>query len=217
MYTQRQLITLLIKQSILKNNIFAIFLVLSMIPSFSPAANDREVVKNVAGFFQRIRSVQATFSIAEGSSIVMRGMLRYVHPGRLRVDLSEPAGKKIISSGRYLFVIDQNSGTVGRQNLHAGAISGGLSFLNSYGNIAVIPSANGYMIRLRKKGATWSQVSISATKNFIPTRIKLQGIRTAGTTITFSNVKTGISFPGKLFDYRVPGNIQMVENPLNLK
>lgn len=190
-------------------------LVILALPQQLWSQSDRAIVKKVANFWARYRSIQATFSMGDGSQSSLRGMVRYAYPGKIRVDFSEPAGRKIVTNGRYLWVI--SSSGVGRQDLYARSLSGGLSFLLGYSNMAVLRQNNGYMIRLRSNSRYWRKVVVSASKDYVPRSISMTSKNGSTRKITISNVKKGISFPGNIFDYRVPSSVQLVENPLNLK
>lgn len=195
---------------------FALVLLLGTMPKLK-AESEQSIVRKIAAFHTLYGGFEANFSISEGMSGGMSGKVRYVHPGRIRVDFSNPSGKKIISNGKYLWVYDQNRNSVGRQNVYPRSLSGGLGFLVGYSNIQSSASGSGYVVRLSSRTAYWKSVVIRARKDYIPTQIIMSDGKGGSKTITFSAIKKGRSFPGKIFDFRVPGSAQTVENPLNLK
>ncbi len=194
-----------------------IFFALLVFPAPSLAQDANSILRNVAGSLAASGTFQANFTISSGSSGGMSGKIRYSHPGRIRVDFTNPSGKKIISNGKYLWVYSKNSGSVGRQNVYPKAFSGGLAFLTAYSDVRARETDGGYSLRLTSQNLYWKQVTVRARKDFLPTQIVFSDGRGKSQTIIFSGIKKGLSFPGKIFDFRVPGSMQLVENPLNLK
>jgi outer membrane lipoprotein carrier protein len=180
-------------------------------------AEARVILNKMISSFQRVSTIQASFSLLDESGTGMRGLLRYSHPGKIRVDLTEPAGKKIVANGKYLWVYDEARGVVGRQNLYEKSFSSGLWFLHGYENVTGVKQSEGYILRLRSNTKGWKSVTIRMKSDFIPVSITMDDGRGNTQTFSLSNVKTGISFMGQIFDFRVPDSSQLVENPLNLK
>lgn len=207
---------LLKKYALLPVIIFCFSLSPWLLPGEEPI-DGREVLRKVISSFARVKTIQAIFFMLDESGERMKGLLRYSHPGKLRLDFSEPPGKKIITNGKYLWIYDEKRKVAGRQNLFENSLSSGLAFLKWYKQISVIQQLNGFQIELKSPKQYWKNITIQTTKDYFPFSIKMEN--GAGNTkiITFKDIKTGHSFMGKVFDFRIPGSAQLIENPLNMK
>lgn len=177
----------------------------------------RDILEKMVYSIIRVKTIRAYFSFTDESGTGMEGLLRYWYPGRIRLDLSEPAGKKIVTNGKYLWVYDESRKVAGRQNLSAKSLSGGLKWLRGYEEVTAIPQLDGHILQLRSKKRRWKTVTVRMGSDYIPLSIVMDNDQGSTQTLTLSDIKTGQSFMGKIFDFRFPGSVQLIENPLNLK
>ncbi|RME91140.1 MAG: outer membrane lipoprotein carrier protein LolA [Candidatus Hydrogenedentota bacterium] len=192
-----------------------------------------DVVKKANAVFRSIDTYSANFKIKiteEKKTRTLSGKAYYKKGGKLNFTFYEPAGDKIISDGKTLWVYIAKLRAVGRQpyskkSLAARAsMEGVLNLFRYYHYNFDSPQqprktdvGNAYVLQLKEKTASGGLekmlVYIDA-KNYIIK--KIQGIAAGGrkVEIRLSNIKLNPEIAPEKFEYKLRAGVKVVDNPL---
>jgi len=201
----------------MKNKI--LFLMLILLVSLSPSLFAISGDEAVAKFRARMNSVDklaGTVSWTTASGVIYTGSFKYMRPGMINVKFSSPSSKTIVSNGKKLWIYDNSSNICGIQELGAGG-SGGISGMIQGYNAIASGGDGGYTIRLKSSARTFPEIVLNVDGSFMLKRVALK--RQNGEILTFSlNLleSTGSVSVGT-FNFLVPSNAQVINNPLDIR
>jgi outer membrane lipoprotein carrier protein len=195
-----------------------------------------EVARKVMDKYEKIENYRASFAIQSKGGRNMKGTAYYQAPARLSFDFSSPAGNRIVSDGKVLWIKIARLNAVGRQDLtlkpkneskdiFSVAPGPGLKRLfNRYhykfDKIEQPREVDGrpcYILEMEQKekvgGFEHILLYVDAEK-FMVYRAQATDGTGETTTITLRDIRTDIQLEGKVFQFQPDDNDQVVANPL---
>ncbi len=145
------------------------------------------------------------------------GSFKYLGPDKIYVKFTSPMEKVLVSNGRTLWVYTPGTGTCGTHQLEKGTTSGGIvGLVAGYDGIASEGDA-GYAIKLKDDTKMYREIILSVDRSFLLKGAILK--RDDGKVMSFSisEATTDAAVSPKLFNFRVPKGVKMVDTPLNVR
>lgn len=195
-----------------------------------------EVARKVQDRYEKIENYQASFAINGKGGKTMTGTAYYKAPANLSFDFNNPAGNRIVSDGRTLWIKIARLNAVGKQDLTLKPKEGerdifsvapgpGLKRLfNRYhykfdqkNQPREIEGKPCYVLEMEQKekvgGFEHILLYIDSEKFLVYKAVATDGTGET-TTITLKNIRTDIQLEGKVFQFQPDDNDQIVANPL---
>jgi chaperone LolA len=225
----------------MKNKILLIIflLVFSVIFSFEADAYKfdfltvGDVVKEIQASFGKLASYQASFTITttkSGKKSVQNGTVKYKASDKLLIEFYNPAGQKIISDGKTMWIYIPSMNVVAEQDLKSdggmlATTSSGLKRLFSKyhykfdGKEQPEPQKEGeplYTLQLKQKESRSGYRSMKLWVNKDYMIVKSLGETSSGKTveISFNNIKKDINFQNGIFRFEIPQRVRTIKNPM---
>ena len=191
-----------------------------------------DVVKEIQSNFGKLRSYQANFSIAStraGRKTTQTGTVRYKAPDKLLIEFSNPAGQRIVSDGKTMWIYIPSLRVVAEQDLRSSNVpavtaSGLRRLFSRYhyrfaGKDQPEPQTTGeplYTLQLRQKETRSGYRSMKLWVNKDYMIVRAQGETSTGKTveISFSNIRTNVDFQNALFRFEMPPGARTIKNPM---
>ncbi len=174
----------------------------------------------IGQFKKRMHSIgtmSGVISWSDPTGMTYSGNFRYRAPGMIYVTFNTPSGKILVSNGKKLWIHDKGSNICGVQDLAGGGSGGIASLVNGYAAIVTSQGSSGYTIRLKNREKTYTDIILMLDGSFMLKKAVLKTAEGSTTTYTLSNVRVGGNIVTGIFDYQVPTNAQVVNNPLNIR
>lgn len=232
-----QLSQKLIKNSIMKP-VKTIILILILFPSAALPITGDEALQKFKDHMAGIKTMKGQISLVYQNGEMFSGNFKYMFPGKIFIQLSEPSGKTIISNGKKLWAYDSLSGICGVQELNIDVEEdkqknenkdkenkrfriqdrGGPSvLLSGYQVTAVSEEKSGLSIELTNESRRYTEIKLVLNNEFMLIKAIFKNTKDEGFMIKLSEVKTGEKIVPGLFDFNVPANSQVVKNPLDIR
>lgn len=176
-----------------------------------------EAVEKFRARMYRLEKLTGVISWTSLDGQAFSGSFKYLGPDKIYVKFTSPVEKILVSNGRTLWIYSPGTGMCGTQELEKGTTSGGIAGLvTGYDGIAS-EGDTGYAIKLKDDARTYREIILSVDKSFL-----LKGAifkRDDGKVMSFSisEASTAAEVNPKLFNFRVPKGVKIVNNPINLR
>ncbi|MBN2435284.1 MAG: outer membrane lipoprotein carrier protein LolA [Spirochaetes bacterium] len=190
--------------------IIFILILLFALPLYSITGS--EALSKFRARMRSIGSMRGMISMStEGG--MMNGTFSYKSPGKIHVQFDN--GKTIVSNGRKLWVYNPESGICGVQDLGGGGSGGIASLIDGYTAMAR-EGGSGAVIKLTGSGY-YDDITIITDGSYMLRSATFNNSSGGGFSVNLSGVQLNLGLPGGMFDYSVPANAQLVNNPLNIQ
>ena len=196
---------------------------ISLMLSFNiQAGGNAEDIKQLRNLLQPISSLSAQFkqqvTDADGFQLQQsEGLFQVAQPNNLRWIVEQPMPQQVISNGLTLWLYDPDLEQVIVQPFDASIestpailFSGDLTRLDSAYFIRQL-SPDVFQLTPEQGGSLFSELQIIFVDQ-LPASISLTDSLEQVTRITFSDVRLNPSLPAALFEFEVPGDIDVINN-----
>lgn len=201
-----------------------------------------EVVKKIKKKYSNIENYTAEFIIEteQNKKInTMKGTCSYKSPGKVRYDFTEPEGDIVVSNGKFLWIYLKKIQAVGKQDLSINKenSSGKPIFTSTtphglnrlfrkyhykFESIEqpqkIEDDKNSYFVlslEQREKIGGFEHITLYVdSKSYLIKRAIAKDSRGKKTTIVFSNMELNTDMEDGIFNYRISGNVKIINNPL---
>ena len=165
-----------------------------------------------------IHKLTGVFSLTEESGQLQTGSFKYLAPDKIYVKFTSPAGKVLVSNGKKLWVYNSGNNVCGVQDLAAQSVSGGIAGMVQGYNAIVSPrGSDGFTIKLKNNDKQYTDVVLRVDSSFMLKKAVFKNKDGKKFSFTLSNVSTTQEVMKNIFDYSVPTNAQVVQNPMNVR
>lgn len=193
-----------------------------------------DIVSRIKKEFGGIETYQADFKIVSegmGKTRLQSGIIKYKANNKLCIEFYQPAGQRIVSNGKTMWIYIPTLNVVAEQDLKADAgifstgTKTGLSRLFAKyhyrfaGKEQPEEQNDGtklYTLDLKQKESRsgFRKLKLWVTEKYFITRAL--GTTSTGkkVEITFSNLKTNINMPNGIFRFEVPQRARVIKNPM---
>jgi len=198
-----------------------LLITLTILISISPLSDILAISGDdaVARFRNRMNGAEklaGTISWTTANGTMYTGAFKYMRPGMIHVKFSSPPHKTIVSNGKKLWIYDSSSNICGVQDLgHWG--SGGIAGMISGYNAVASGGGDGYTIRLKSATRNFPEIVINTDGSFMLRRATLKNKNGDTTSFSLNLLESTGSVSAGMFNFSVPSNAQVINNPLNIK
>jgi len=184
-----------------------------VVPAVPAVAQDDRIDQAVAAL-RAITTMRADFSQTDRSGQVVRGVLTWKSPGRVRFEYERSVNMLVVSNGRSLTMIDYDVAQMQRwpiSNSPLGALLDPRGDVKRYGKL--LPTSNPNVISVEFKDAKkpeYPTITMIFVRNAAaPGGFELNSwvaldAQNKRTTVRLSNQRYGISVPDSTFNFRDP-------------
>ncbi|MBT4832326.1 MAG: outer membrane lipoprotein chaperone LolA [Porticoccaceae bacterium] len=196
---------------------------ISLMLSFNiQAGGNAEDIQQLRNLLQPISSLSAQFkqqvTDADGFQLQQsEGLFQVAQPNNLRWIVEQPMPQQVISNGLTLWLYDPDLEQVIVQPFDASIestpailFSGDLTRLDSAYFIRQL-SPDVFQLTPEQEGSLFSELQIIFVDQ-LPASISLTDSLEQVTRITFSDVRLNPSLPAALFEFEIPGDIDVINN-----
>jgi outer membrane lipoprotein carrier protein len=196
---------------------------ISLMLSFNiQAGGNAEDIQQLRNLLQPISSLSAQFkqqvTDADGFQLQQsEGLFQVAQPNNLRWIVEQPMPQQVISNGLTLWLYDPDLEQVIVQPFDASIestpailFSGDLTRLDSAYFIRQL-SPDVFQLTPEQGGSLFSELQIIFVDQ-LPASISLTDSLEQVTRITFSDVRLNPSLPAALFEFEIPGDIDVINN-----
>lgn len=180
------------------------------------ALTGQEAVARLRSRMFGIGTMTGTISWSHSSGMMYTGTFTYKAPGKIYVTFSRPPGKSIISNGRTLWTYNSESKICTIQELSGGGSGGIAGIVRGYSAIAA-PNKVGYTIKLKNNEKRFTDITILVDTSFLLRRIMLKTGTGETLIVNLSDVNTGVDIKPDIFDFKVPENVQIIKNNVQIQ
>lgn len=195
-----------------------------------------EVARKVQDRYEKVENYQANFTIQSKGGKTMTGTAYYQAPARMSFDFTNPAGNRIVSDGKTLWIKIARLNAVGKQDLtlkpkesekdiFSVAPGPGLKRLfkryhYKFDKLEQPREVDGkpcYILDMEQKekvGGFERILLFVDSETFLVYKAEATDSTGETTTITLKNIRTDIQLEGKVFQFQPDDNDQVVANPL---
>ncbi len=201
----------------------SIVMLISLILSFSTqAGGNPEDIQQLRNLLRPISSLSAQFkqqvTDADGFRLQQsEGLFQVAQPNNIRWIVEQPMPQQVISNGLTLWLYDPDLEQVivqpfddSIESTPAILFSGDLDRLNSAYFIRQL-SPGVFQLTPEQQGSLFSGLEITFVDQ-LPVSISLTDSLGQATRITFSDVQLNPSLPAALFEFDIPGDIDVINN-----
>jgi outer membrane lipoprotein carrier protein len=186
------------------------------------AGGNAEDIQQLRNLLQPISSLSAQFkqqvTDADGFQLQQsEGLFQVAQPNNLRWIVEQPMPQQVISNGLTLWLYDPDLEQVIVQPFDASIestpailFSGDLTRLDSAYFIRQL-SPDVFQLTPEQEGSLFSELQIIFVDQ-LPASISLTDSLEQVTRITFSDVRLNPSLPAALFEFEIPGDIDVINN-----
>jgi len=223
----------------MKKKIFLIILVFSAIFRFEAVAYKfdfvtvGDIVKEIQTAFGKLNSYQANFTITTtraGRKTVQTGTVKYKATDKILIEFSNPAGQRIVSDGKTMWIYIPSMNVVAEQDLKSDGgmftpTSSGLRRLFSKyhykfdGKEQPEPQKTGeplYTLQLKQKESRsgYRSMKLWVDKDYMI--VRSLGETSTGKTVelSFSNIRKNVDFQNAIFRFEIPQRVRTIKNPM---
>lgn len=196
---------------------------ISLMLSFNiQAGGNAEDIQQLRNLLQPISSLSAQFkqqvTDADGFQLQQsEGLFQVAQPNNLRWIVEQPMPQQVISNGLTLWLYDPDLEQVivkpfdaSIESTPAILFSGDLTRLDSAYFIRQL-SPDVFQLTPEQEGSLFSELQIIFVDQ-LPVSISLTDSLEQVTRITFSDVRLNPSLPAALFEFEIPGDIDVINN-----
>lgn len=196
---------------------------ISLMLSFNiQAGGNAEDIQQLRNLLQPISSLSAQFkqqvTDADGFQLQQsEGLFQVAQPNNLRWIVEQPMPQQVISNGLTLWLYDPDLEQVivkpfdaSIESTPAILFSGDLTRLDSAYFIRQL-SPDVFQLTPEQEGSLFSELQIIFVDQ-LPASISLTDSLGQVTRITFSDVRLNPSLPAALFEFEIPGDIDVINN-----
>jgi len=196
---------------------------ISLMLSFNiQAGGNAEDIQQLRNLLQPISSLSAQFkqqvTDADGFQLQQsEGLFQVAQPNNLRWIVEQPMPQQVISNGLTLWLYDPDLEQVivkpfdaSIESTPAILFSGDLTRLDSAYFIRQL-SPDVFQLTPEQEGSLFSELQIIFVDQ-LPASISLTDSLEQVTRITFSDVQLNPSLPAALFEFEIPGDIDVINN-----
>jgi outer membrane lipoprotein carrier protein len=196
---------------------------ISLMLSFNiQAGGNAEDIQQLRNLLQPISSLSAQFkqqvTDADGYQLQQsEGLFQVAQPNNLRWIVEQPMPQQVISNGLTLWLYDPDLEQVivkpfdaSIESTPAILFSGDLTRLDSAYFIRQL-SPDVFQLTPEQEGSLFSELQIIFVDQ-LPASISLTDSLEQVTRITFSDVRLNPSLPAALFEFEIPGDIDVINN-----
>ena len=196
---------------------------ISLMLSFNiQAGGNAEDIQQLRNLLQPISSLSAQFkqqvTDADGFQLQQsEGLFQVAQPNNLRWIVEQPMPQQVISNGLTLWLYDPDLEQVivkpfdaSIESTPAILFSGDLTRLDSAYFIHQL-SPDVFQLTPEQEGSLFSELQIIFVDQ-LPASISLTDSLEQVTRITFSDVRLNPSLPAALFEFEIPGDIDVINN-----
>lgn len=196
-----------------------------------------DVVVEMKNRFKKMKTFQASFHIQTEENrkkTEARGLVYYKQNGKINFTFNKPAGDKIISDGRRLWIYiasmnalavqDLNNQKKGKSIYDTVSYDGLVALFKNYHYSFRTPQQpeqkdgeNYYVFQLKEKVASGSFSSMLiyvSPKDHLIRFVEAFSASGREVHLKFSSIKLDEDLPNSLFSYEIKGNTRVIENPL---
>jgi outer membrane lipoprotein carrier protein len=197
-----------------------------------------DVARNMQSKFKSLKTYQADFSLSIkdlNKTKVSSGVATYGEGGKLNFTFSQPAGDTIVSNGQTLFVYVSRLKAVGKQplkskdkdgkSLYAAGTAEGLSNLfrryhyrfDKPEQPRETEGGKFFILDLKEKEITGGYDKITLyvqSESYLIEKMRASSPSGRVVELTFSNIRLNPAVDAKLFQFKEPENVKIVDNPL---
>jgi outer membrane lipoprotein-sorting protein len=176
-----------------------------------------EAVEKFRARMYRLDKLTGVISWTSIDGQTYSGSFKYLGPDKIYVKFTSPSEKILVSNGKTLWIYSPGTGMCGTQELEKGTTSGGIAGLvTGYDGIAS-EGDTGYAIKLKDDNKLYREIILSVDRTFLLKGAILK--RDDGRIISFSisDTSTTADVNPKLFNFRVPKGVKVVNNPMNMR
>ena len=180
------------------------------------ALSGDEAVAKFRGRMGSVDKLAGTISWTTANGTMYTGSFKYMRPGMIHVKFSSPSNKVVVSNGKKLWIYDTSSNICGIQELGAWS-SGGIAGMVAGYNAIASGGDGGYTIKLKAPNRTFSEIILNTDGSFMLKRASLKNKN--GDVLVFNlNLLDSVgSVSAGMFNFSVPSNAQVINNPLDIK
>jgi len=199
----------------------ALFIITTILISISPLSDIFAISGDdaVARFRARMGGAEklaGTISWTTANGTIYTGAFKYMRPGMIHVRFSSPPNKTIVSNGKKLWIYDSSSNICGVQDLGSWGSGGIGGMISGYSAIAS-GGDGGYIIRLKSATRNFPEIVINTDSSFMLRRATLKNRNGDMISFTLNLLDSTGSVSAGMFNFSVPSNAQVINNPLNIK
>lgn len=197
-----------------------------------------DVARSMQAKFKALKAYQADFSLSIkdlNKTKVSSGVATYGEGGKLNFTFAQPAGDMIVSNGQTLFVYVSRLRAVGKQplktkdkdgkSLYAAGSAEGLSNLfrryhyrfDKPEQPREVDGGRYFILDLKEKEITGGYDKITLyvqPETYLIQKMRASSPSGRSVELTFSNIKLNPQIDPKLFQFKEPENVKIVDNPL---
>ncbi|MCB1190717.1 MAG: outer membrane lipoprotein carrier protein LolA [Leptospiraceae bacterium] len=201
-----------------------------------------EVVKKIKKKYSEINNYKAEFlieTVYNKKSTTMKGSCVYKSPGKIRYDFTEPEGDIVVSNGKFLWIYLKKIEAVGKQDLSIQKEdSSGKPIFTSMDSHGLSRLFRKYHYRFesiqqpkkdetdnrsyfvlsleqREKIGGFENITLYVdSENYLIKKAIANDSRGKTTTIVFSKMELNTDMEDGIFNYRIGGNVKIINNPL---
>ncbi len=173
-----------------------------------------EAISRFQGRMYSAGKLQGTISWTSSSGAAYSGEFKYMSPGMINVKFTSPSGKSVVCNGKKLWIYDNGSNICGVQDV--GGVSGGIAgIVNGYSGIAT-GGGGGYTLKLKSESKAYPEIVLNLDSTFMLKRATFKDRSGNSTSFTLTVRDGGSVFPG-MFNFAIPSNAQVINNPLDIR
>lgn len=197
-----------------------------------------DVARQMQAKFKSLKTYQADFSLSIkdlNKTKVSSGVATYGEGGKLNFTFSQPVGDIIVSNGQTLFVYVAKLKAVGKQplrskdkdgkSLYAAGSAEGLSNLfrryhyrfDKPEQPREVEGGKFFILDLKEKEITGGYDKITLyvhSETYLIEKMRASSPSGRIVELTFSNIRLNPAVDAKLFQFKEPENVKIVDNPL---
>lgn len=197
-----------------------------------------DVARAMQSKFKALKAYQADFSLSikdMNKTRVSSGVATYGEGGKLNFTFTQPSGDMIVSNGHTLFVYVSRLKAVGKQPLKtkdkdgkslysAGSAEGLSNLFRRYHyrfdkpeQPREVEGGKYFILDLKEKEITGGYDKITLfvdPQTYLIQKMRASSPSGRNVELTFSNIKLNPQVDPKLFQFKEPDNVKIVDNPL---
>jgi outer membrane lipoprotein carrier protein len=183
------------------------------------------MLKGIEDRYNHVQSLELSFTeiyTQQGRKRTERGELFLRKPGRMRWQYSTPAGKLVISDGKFLYSYDPGDNRAEKMKLKEtddlkaplAFLLGKLNFESDFRNFKVEPDRENVFITAFPKSdkMLYTEVTFLVSPDFVIHYLKVKGQDGSLLEYTFENEKKNPPVPDAMFRFAPPPGVEYVDS-----
>lgn len=193
--------------------------------------SSQEVLLNIQKFYNNVKVFQANFSQVYKNRIMGKekessGIVYIMKPGRMRWEYYKPEKKLIIADGTFIWILEEGTNQVIKRPLSASRLPTAVNFLIGKGELnkeftakilesSKLKATGKIILSLTPKEPSPHYARlvfvIDPTKNWQVEKTVIVDHQGNTNSFSFSNVRLNVELPLRLFEFKVPSGVTIVE------